>query len=268
VRNEALRTAYLDALGIDRWAAKRGGALLEPTVVPEIEAPRSSAPRRSAASTAPAVGTPVPPVVTRAPVEPLPPGIDWEPLRERVAGCTACDLCKTRTQTVFGVGNKRADWLIVGEAPGAEEDRQGEPFVGRAGQLLNAMLLAIGLPRESVFIANVLKCRPPGNRDPKPEEISRCLPYLSAQVALLQPKVILVVGRIAAQALLATDLPLARLRGKLHAFGETGIPLVITYHPAYLLRTPADKRKAWEDLKFARATYAKVAAERQVPGNG
>jgi uracil-DNA glycosylase len=246
VRDEALRTAYLDALGIDRWVAKRGGVPVEPSFVPEGRSPR----------VAPALETPVPPAA-RAPVEPLPPGIDWEPLRDRVASCTACNLCKTRTQTVFGVGNRRADWLIIGEAPGAEEDRQGEPFVGRAGQLLNAMLLAIGLPRETVFIANVLKCRPPGNRDPNPEEVSRCLPYLSAQVALLKPKVILVVGRIAAQALLATDLPLARLRGKLHAFAETGTPLVVTYHPAYLLRAPADKRKAWEDLKFARATYAK-----------
>jgi DNA polymerase len=159
---------------------------------------------------------------------------------------------------VFGVGNTQAEWLIIGEAPGAEEDRQGEPFVGRAGQLLNAMLLAIGLPRETVFIANVLKCRPPGNRDPRPEEVSNCLPFLSQQIALLKPKVMLAVGRIAAQNLLATDVPLARLRGKLHRFGEAETPLVITYHPAYLLRTPADKRKAWEDLKFARAAYAKI----------
>jgi DNA polymerase len=258
VRDEGLRTAYLDALGIDRWVAKRGGASVESVAAPEIEAPRASSPRRSAALSAPAIEITAPPVVARAPVEPLPPGIDWEPLRERVAGCTACDLCKTRTQTVFGVGNKQAEWLIIGEAPGAEEDRQGEPFVGRAGQLLNAMLLAIGLPRETVFIANVLKCRPPGNRDPKPDEVSRCLPYLSAQIALLKPKILLAVGRIAAQNLLATDLPLARLRGKLHTFGDANTPLVITYHPAYLLRTPADKRKAWEDLKFARATYARV----------
>jgi DNA polymerase len=192
-------------------------------------------------------------------VAPLEPGIDWGPLRERVAGCVACDLCKTRTQTVFGVGNTRSDWLIVGEAPGGEEDRRGEPFVGRAGQLLDAMLLAIGLPRESVFIANILKCRPPGNRDPRPEEVMRCLPFLHAQIELLEPRLILVVGRIAAQTLLATDAPLARMRGKLHQFGAARTPLVITYHPAYLLRTPADKRKAWEDLKFARATYGRLA---------
>ena len=233
------RNAYLDALGIDRWVPRQGST--EPAVLPSA------------------------PVVSREPVPapaytpvPLGPITDWGVLRERVAACTACDLCKTRTQTVFGVGNTSAEWLVIGEAPGAEEDRQGEPFVGRAGQLLNAMLLAIGLPRETVFIANILKCRPPGNRDPKPEEVSRCLPFLSAQIALLKPKIMLAVGRIAAQNLLATDAPLARLRGKLHHFGEANTPLVITYHPAYLLRTPGDKRKAWDDLKFARATYQRI----------
>jgi DNA polymerase len=146
----------------------------------------------------------------------------------------------------------------VGEAPGAEEDRQGEPFVGRAGQLLNSMLRAIGLAREQVFIANVLKCRPPGNRDPAPQEIAECLPYLERQIALIKPKIMLAVGRIAAQALLHTEVPLGRLRQQVHAFGATGVPLVVTYHPAYLLRTPADKRKAWEDLKFARGVCARV----------
>jgi uracil-DNA glycosylase len=265
VRDEALRTAYLDALGIDRWVAKRAELLREPGILPEAGVlPEAAPPRVARARPAPEplARDPIAPEPPRPGPVPIPPGLGWTGLREHIAGCMACDLCKTRTQTVFGVGNERADWLIIGEAPGAEEDRRGEPFVGRAGQLLDAMLLAIGLPRETVFIANVLKCRPPGNRDPKPEEVSRCLPFLSAQVALLKPKVILVVGRIAAQALLATDLPLARLRGKLHTFGDTGTPLVITYHPAYLLRAPADKRKAWEDLKFARATYAKVSAER------
>ena len=174
-----------------------------------------------------------------------------------MAGCLRCPLHQTRTNTVFGVGNRQADWLVVGEAPGAEEDKQGEPFVGRAGGLLNSMLRGIGLAREQVFIANVLKCRPPANRDPRPEEVAQCLPYLERQIGLLQPKIMLAVGRIAAQNLLATDAPLARLRGKLHRFGEAGTPLVITYHPAYLLRTPSDKRKAWEDLKFARATWQK-----------
>jgi uracil-DNA glycosylase len=240
-----LRNAYLDALGIDRWVGRHS-----PVDAPVEVTPAESREQVSTASLARSS-----PVAERAPLEPT---ADWGVLRERVAGCIACDLCKTRTQTVFGVGNTRADWLIIGEAPGAEEDRQGEPFVGRAGQLLNAMLLAIGLPRETVFIANILKCRPPGNRDPKPEEVSRCLPYLSNQIALLQPKIMLAVGRIAAQNLLGTDAPLARLRGKLHTFGAAATPLVITYHPAYLLRTPSDKRKAWEDLKFARATYARV----------
>lgn len=244
-----LRNAYLDALGIDRWVSRDAPAA--PEVAPEPEA----APVAMPATRSPTSRVSEPIV---APRPALPANIDWDPLRAAVAACTACDLCKTRTQTVFGVGNVRAEWLIVGEAPGAEEDRQGEPFVGRAGQLLNSMLLAIGLPRETVFIANVLKCRPPGNRDPKPEEVSRCLPFLSAQIALLKPKIMLAVGRIAAQNLLATDSPLARLRGKLHRFGEAETPLVITYHPAYLLRTPADKRKAWEDLKFARATYQRI----------
>jgi DNA polymerase len=245
-----LRNAYLDALGIERWVARN--APPEPEHVPRPELPAAADIATSVRARAPAA-TPVP-----APRPPLPANIDWDPLREAVAACTACDLCKTRTQTVFGVGNVRAEWLIIGEAPGAEEDRQGEPFVGRAGQLLNAMLLAIGLPRETVFIANILKCRPPGNRDPKPEEVVKCLPFLSAQIALLKPKIMLAVGRIAAQNLLATDAPLSRLRGKLHTFGAANTPLVITYHPAYLLRTPADKRKAWEDLKFARSTYARI----------
>jgi uracil-DNA glycosylase family 4 len=241
----SVRNAYLDALGIDRWVRRNAPPEPEVVGVPEATLAAVAAPLRA-------------PVTAPAPRAPLPAHIDWDPLREAVASCTACGLCKTRTQTVFGVGNTRADWLVIGEAPGGEEDRQGEPFVGRAGQLLNSMLLAIGLPRETVYIANILKCRPPGNRDPKPEEVAECLPFLAAQIALLQPKLILVVGRIAAQTLLATDAPLARLRGKLHAFGAAATPLVITYHPAYLLRTPGDKRKAWEDLKFARSTYARL----------
>jgi uracil-DNA glycosylase family 4 len=237
-----LRNAYLDALGIDRWVSRSA-----PIEAETIAGTATVLPEAARAPELPAW------------IEPAAPANDWGELRERIAGCTACaELCRTRTQTVFGVGNTRSEWLIVGEAPGAEEDRQGEPFVGRAGQLLNAMLLAIGLPRETVFIANVLKCRPPANRDPKPEEVSRCLPYLSNQIALLRPKIILVVGRIAAQNLLATDAPLARLRGKLHTFGDAGTPLVVTYHPAYLLRTPSDKRKAWADLKLARATHSRV----------
>jgi uracil-DNA glycosylase family 4 len=251
MQRSPLRNSYLDALGIDRWVP-RGAA--DSHAEPAADATSAQTPRvaRATELRAPVIEPPH----VEAPM--LPPAQDWETLRSRVSGCLACDLCKTRTQTVFGVGNTRADWLIIGEAPGAEEDRQGEPFVGRAGQLLNAMLLGIGLPRETVFIANILKCRPPGNRDPKPEEVSRCLPFLVQQIALLKPKVMLAVGRIAAQNLLASDAPLARLRGKLHQFGEANTPLIVTYHPAYLLRAPADKRKAWEDLKFARATYRRV----------
>jgi len=183
----------------------------------------------------------------------------WQRLLDEVRTCRLCPLHATRTQGVLGVGPKRADWLVIGEAPGAEEDRRGEPFVGAAGQLLDAMLRAIGLDRRTnVYIANVLKSRPPNNRDPRPEEVAACLPYLTRQIALLQPKIMLAVGRIAAQNLLATDAPLGRLRGRVHRFGEQQTPLVVTYHPAYLLRTPADKRKAWEDLKFARSVYQQL----------
>lgn len=207
---------------------------------------------------------PVAPIASIAPVAPAVPAArreephDWNALRARVAACTRCALSATRTQTVFGVGNPQAEWLIVGEAPGADEDRQGEPFVGRAGQLLNAMLHALGLARAEVYIANVLKCRPPGNRDPSPAESAECLPYLERQIALLKPKILLAVGRIAAQNLLRTDSSLSRLRGRVHAFGEARVPLVATYHPAYLLRSPAFKRQAWEDLKFAREVCARV----------
>lgn len=178
---------------------------------------------------------------------------DWQPLQAEVAGCVKCGLAAGRTRTVFGVGNPHADWLVIGEAPGAEEDRQGKPFVGAAGKLLDAMLRAIGLSREeNVFVANMLKCRPPGNRDPRPEEVAACLPYLMRQIAAIKPKLILAVGRIAAQSLLETDMSLARLRGRVHRFGPLSTALIATYHPAYLLRAPAEKRKAWEDLKFAR----------------
>ncbi len=177
--------------------------------------------------------------------------LDWPELQAAVSSCTACELHKTRTQTVFGVGDHAAQWMIIGEAPGADEDKQGEPFVGRAGQLLNNMLKALGLRREQVFIANILKCRPPGNRNPAPEEIVRCEAFLQRQVALVKPKVILAVGGVAAHNLLKVDTAVSRLRGQLHHYGET--PLVVTYHPAYLLRKPSEKGKSWADLKFAAA---------------
>jgi DNA polymerase len=161
---------------------------------------------------------------------------------------------------VFGVGNPRARWMFIGEAPGAEEDRQGEPFVGRAGQLLTSMIRALGLRREDVYIANVLKCRPPGNRDPKPDEVHHCRGYLERQIELVAPSIIVAVGRIAAQNLLGTDVALARLRGRVHSLGARGWPLVVTYHPAYLLRSPGEKRKAWQDLLFARQVLRDLAA--------
>ena len=166
--------------------------------------------------------------------------------------CRLCpELVANRSQTVFGVGNTQAQWMIIGEAPGADEDRQGEPFVGRAGQLLNAMLGACALSRSQVYIANVLKCRPPGNRDPEPPEAANCAPYLRRQITLIQPKLILVVGRIAAQNLLQTDAAIGSLRGRVHRYADTEIPLVVTYHPAYLLRKPFEKRKSWDDLRLA-----------------
>ena len=173
----------------------------------------------------------------------------WAALEAEVENCTRCALCTTRTRTVFGAGNKQADWMLVGEAPGQHEDEQGLPFVGNAGLLLTEMLRAIGLTREDVFITNILKCRPPNNRDPHIDEIERCNDYLQRQQRLIQPKIILAVGRIAAQTLLKTDEPLSRLRGKTHAFNNT--PVVVVYHPAYLLRSLPDKRKAWQDLTLA-----------------
>ena len=225
----ARRAQYLTALGIDLWTAR--------------DTPRVS-PSAAEGATEGAAGS-------------------WETLRAQVTECRRCGLCQSRTQTVFGVGSARAELLVVGEAPGAEEDRQGEPFVGRAGQLLNSMLLALGRARQTVYIANILKCRPPGNRDPSPAEVASCLPYLQRQIELLSPRLILVVGRIAAQSLLATDTSIGRLRGHLHRYGAGGVPLVVTYHPAYLLRSPGEKRRAWADLKAARAELERIAARGQ-----
>ncbi len=185
------------------------------------------------------------------------PLMDWESLRRTVSGCTLCGLQTTRTQTVFGVGDPQAEWMVIGEAPGADEDAQGEPFVGRAGQLLNNMLKALGLERNQVYIANILKCRPPNNREPKPEEAAHCAPYLERQIALINPRIIVAVGRIAAQNLLQTDTPIGRMRGRVYHFGPRSIPVVVTYHPAYLLRSPGEKRKAWADLQFAQEVLAR-----------
>jgi uracil-DNA glycosylase len=183
--------------------------------------------------------------------------MDWPELMASVAGCRACDLCKTRKQAVLGVGDVHADWLFVGEGPGAEEDACGEPFVGQAGKLLDAMLAAIDLKRgEDVYIANAVKCRPPDNRTPEPAETAACWPYLQRQIDLLKPKLIVALGRPAAQSLLNSEVKISASRGKL--FEHRGIPVIVTYHPAYLLRTLQDKAKAWEDLVFARATMRKL----------
>ncbi len=181
---------------------------------------------------------------------------NWNTLQQDVITCQACGLDKSRTQTVFGVGNHQAELLIIGEAPGFYEDQKGEPFVGRAGQLLDNMLKAIDLDRKTVFIANILKCRPPNNRDPKPEEVNLCTPYLLRQIKLIQPKLILAVGRIAAHFLLQTNTPLSKLRNIEHEFNK--IPLQVTYHPAYLLRNPRDKAKAWQDLLAAKQKLKKI----------
>jgi uracil-DNA glycosylase len=221
----AARDRYLAEIGIPVWRLRAAAAEAEPG--------GGSAAARSGETPASAL---------------LPIGDVWAELAAAVRSCTRCGLHKTRTQTVFGVGRRDAQLFVIGEAPGADEDRQGEPFVGRAGQLLNAMLRAIGLPRSEVYIANILKCRPPGNRDPQPDEASSCTPYLTQQIALVQPRVLLAVGRIAAQWLLQTDTPIGRLRGRVVGYGERNTPLVVTYHPAYLLRSPHDKAKAWTDL--------------------
>lgn len=220
--DESTRLAYLAALGIDAFQPRRQPAA----------ATRETAGGDAASSD---------------------PAFAWRDLEQRVARCTLCRLHETRTQPVFGVGARSASLMIIGEAPGAEEDRTGEPFVGRAGQLLNAMLRAIGLAREQVFIANTIKCRPPNNRDPRSDEVSACEDYLTRQIDLLAPRVILAVGRVAAQRLLQVDLPLGRMRGRTHELADRKTPLVVTYHPAYLLRTPAQKVRAWEDLKRVRA---------------
>ena len=216
--------AYLEAMGIERWVSRASNP-----APAEASEPQSQEVAAAATEVA---------------------AMDWDVLRQQVMACTQCALHETRTQAVFGVGNPQAELLIIGEAPGADEDRQGEPFVGRAGQLLNEMLLAVGMRRESVYIANILKCRPPNNRDPKPEEAAACVGYLYRQITLIQPKLILALGRIAAQRLLQTDTPLGRLRQQRHVLAQTQTPLIVTYHPAYLLRSPLDKRKAWQDLLF------------------
>ncbi|HUF74218.1 MAG TPA: uracil-DNA glycosylase [Gammaproteobacteria bacterium] len=235
--SSSARESYLRALGIDvyRLRGREGPAADEPPDAGELEVARE-----------PAAGT----AGTGESADPA--GLGWDRLAAVVSACALCGLHETRTQTVFGVGRRDADLMVIGEAPGADEDRQGEPFVGRAGKLLNAMLRAIGLGREDVYIANILKCRPPNNRDPAPAEAASCTPYLERQIELVAPRAVLAVGRVAAQHLLQSDQAIGRLRGKALTFGPERIPIVVTYHPAYLLRSPEAKAKAWQDLCLVR----------------
>lgn len=250
--SEGERLAYLRALGIDVWVL-RGEEAANEAAAPQDAGAQEPASREPAAAGGSVRVTPAPADAAPA-ADPSADG--WEALRARVSGCVRCALHEGRTQTVFGVGNPDAELMIIGEAPGAEEDRRGEPFVGRAGKLLDEMLRSLGLGRDDVFIANILKCRPPGNRDPRAEESAECRPYLRRQIALVRPRVILAVGRIAAQDLLESNEPIGRLRTRVHRFPEADIPVVVTYHPAYLLRSPGQKRKAWQDLCRARQLLA------------
>ena len=257
--DESLRRQYLEAMGVESWVPRQSGgnpsAADEP---PAADRPAVVMPLEPAADAGP------PPWLEEVPLPAeewvsteMPEAevevvdeiacLDWPTLVHRVSQCTACELHAGRQNTVFGVGDQSANLMVIGEAPGAEEDRQGEPFVGRAGQLLNAMLLAVGLQRDQVFIANILKCRPPDNRDPRPEEALKCESFLRRQVALVQPRVILAVGRVAAQNLLKSQEAVGKMRGK--AFQFEGIPVVVSYHPAYLLRSPDQKARAWQDLQ-------------------
>jgi DNA polymerase len=229
----ALRDRYLAELGIPVWRAR---------------AAKAAAPAISLAEPAVEIAVPVALTALRKDAD----ADVWSQLEASVRACTLCALHRTRTQTVFGVGRRDATLFVIGEAPGADEDRQGEPFVGRAGQLLNAMLRSIGLPRAEVYIANILKCRPPNNRDPEPSESASCTPYLTRQIELVRPRVLLAVGRIAAQWLLQTDSPIGRMRGRALSYGPSNTPLVVTYHPAYLLRSPLEKAKAWSDLRLVK----------------
>ena len=279
--DDQLRKSYLDAMGITQWVVRQPASpkIEEP---PAVAAPVAQPVAAKSAVTAtpkpppqpvaePVADSEAPPAWlneaplsddTWSPVETtdeaeqrtprsLVADLGWDALQQHIAACKSCELHRTRKQTVFGTGSQQADLLIIGEAPGADEDRQGEPFVGKAGKLLNAMLKAIGFERNQVYIANILKCRPPGNRDPHVDEASHCEPYLIRQIELTAPKVILAVGRVSAQNLLKSTDTLGRLRGRTHHFGTTNIPLVVTYHPAYLLRSPEQKAKSWQDLQQA-----------------
>lgn len=272
------RAQFLEVLGIPTEWVPRERADAQAEAAPEVavaqaampvaEAPVAEVAAVVAAPAAePAMPVPAPALVPAGPEpgsaqadrEAAIASMEWPALDAAVAGCTACGLCQHRTNTVFGVGDRQAEWMLVGEAPGENEDLQGEPFVGQAGKLLDNMLGALGLARgRNVFIANVLKCRPPGNRNPEPEEVAQCEPFLRRQIALVKPRVIVVLGRFAAQSLLRSTTPIGKLRGTVHSY--EGIPVVVTYHPAYLLRTLTDKARAWEDLCLAREVHDRAGA--------
>lgn len=222
---DARKLNYLERMGIEVWIPRENKKSVK-------QINTKGSPRKSNITHAQRIAT-----------------LNWEALQLEVARCQACNLYKTRTNPVFGVGNPNAELLVIGEAPGANEDKQGEPFVGRGGQLLTNMLLSIGLKREDIYIANILKSRPPNNRDPSPDEVKACTPYLLRQISLIKPKLILAVGRIAAHFLLATNESMGNLRGRLFHYGDHKVPLRVTYHPAYLLRAPREKRKAWQDMQ-------------------
>jgi uracil-DNA glycosylase family 4 len=245
VRLDARQRAMLAEMGV-RWH--------EPLVLTDADRPELSPVQVPAPEVAPparvSTEAATKTVGAMAPAASPRDRMSWDELRRAVAGCQACQLCTGRRNTVFGVGDMKAEWLVVGEAPGENEDLQGEPFVGSAGKLLDNMLKALGLDRQhKVYIANVLKCRPPANRNPLPQEVAQCEPFLRRQIQLLQPRIILAMGRFAVQSLLGSNDPIGKLRGRVHRHGE--IPVVVTYHPAYLLRNPADKARAWDDLCLA-----------------
>ncbi|MEW6613184.1 MAG: uracil-DNA glycosylase [Pseudomonadota bacterium] len=254
------RADYLKALELDPlWTVNPEGPLAEWERQSKAADPQAGAPAPAKPAAAPGAVDLAAAEAASKPDAPDRAGMiarmNWETLEATVARCCACPLYQTRTQTVFGVGDRHAEWLFVGEAPGAEEDKRGEPFVGRAGKLLDAMLQAVDLKRgDNVYIANVLKSRPPNNRDPLGYEVQQCEPYLKRQVALIKPRIIVALGRFAVQSLLHATTSLGQLRGRPHTY--EGIPLIVTYHPAYLLRSPLDKRKALEDLRLAQRVFA------------
>ncbi|HMT92804.1 uracil-DNA glycosylase [uncultured Thiothrix sp.] len=272
------RSRYLKAMGIPLWIPKDLAVDDETTPNPELPATLTSEtlepltsiskPASSPRALSELFAEPAKPKVIPNPAKPVIAShapncsqLNWLDLEAAVAACKLCELHKTRTQTVFGTGHQQARCMIIGEAPGAEEDRQGLPFVGKSGKLLTNMLAAIDIAREDIYIANILKCRPPNNRDPKPEEAAACRGYLERQIALIQPMLILVVGRIAAHNLLQTTTPLGRLRGSVHTLPNSTVPVIVTYHPAYLLRQPTEKRRAWQDLQLARDFLASLGVK-------